>query len=112
MADKFSPYIGLPRDVRIAGCDVRLIVKCFEDGDKCGQWIARDATIELSVDQTNKAFAVDTLLHELTHAMWKMYGLEKGDSEERIATVMGTAWTQVWRDNPRLLAWVAKALKD
>lgn len=112
MAEKPSHWIGLPKEARILAHDISIRIRMFDDGDKFGHWIARDMLLELSLDHPSKTAAVDTLLHEMTHAIWSIYGIEKTDTEERIVTVMGAAWTQVWRDNPKLLAWVAKALKD
>lgn len=54
---------------------------------------------------------VDTLLHEITHAIWWAYGLEDDDKEERIVRTMGAAWAQIWRDNPHLLGWLNEAAK-
>jgi hypothetical protein len=32
--------------------------------------------------------------------------MAKGDSEERTVAVFSTAWTQLLRDNPRILRWM------
>lgn len=52
--------------------------------------------------------ACDTLLHEIAHAIWWAYKLCDEDKEERIVGVFGVAWTQVFRDNPSLLWWIAR----
>lgn len=67
------------------------------------------ATIEqaIYVDfNTRPSKVLDTMLHEVLHAMYWAYGMQDEDKEERMVGTMATAWTQVWRDNPGLLAWV------
>jgi hypothetical protein len=55
---------------------------------------------------------VDTLLHEVFHAIWAIGQLkDKGQEEERAVAVMATYMTQVIRDNPHLMRWIAKNLK-
>lgn len=55
---------------------------------------------------------VDTVLHEVTHAIYWAYVIEDKDEEERIVTTMARAWTQVWRDNPDLLGWLGLAMME
>ena len=50
---------------------------------------------------------LDTLLHELNHAVYWAYGMEDEDKEERIVGTMATAWAQIFRDNPEFVAWIA-----
>ena len=73
-----------------------------------GQFSLIEQVIRVQVDIPSPIKAVDTVLHEIGHAIYWAYGIEDQDKEERIVAVFGTAWTQVWRDNPALLAWVAK----
>jgi hypothetical protein len=45
---------------------------------------------------------VDTLLHELSHAIYHAYSIASSDDEERTVALMSTAWVQIFRDNPWL----------
>lgn len=55
---------------------------------------------------------VDTLIHEINHAVWKVGHLsDKKQGEERAVSVMASTWTQIYRDNPWLLDWIAKHLE-
>ena len=55
--------------------------------------------------------AVDTMLHEISHAIFTAYHLRADhDSEERIVSVFGSAWVQIYRDNPILLAWITEGV--
>jgi len=54
---------------------------------------------------------VDTLLHELFHAIWAVGQLKsKAQKEERAVAVMATYMTQILRDNPHLMKWITKNL--
>ena len=54
---------------------------------------------------------VDTVLHEILHAIWKLGQLkDKREDEERAVAIMATYLTQVLRDNPTMLTWLKKNL--
>ena len=54
---------------------------------------------------------VDTVLHEILHAMWKLGQLkDKREDEERAVAIMETNLTKVLRDNPKMLPWLKKNL--
>ena len=54
---------------------------------------------------------VDTVLHEILHAIWKLGQLkDKREDEERAVAIMATYLTQVLRDNPMMLTWLKKNL--
>ena len=46
---------------------------------------------------------LDTLWHEIKHAIWHMINLQDTDDEERIIRAMTTAELKVYQDNPELL---------
>jgi hypothetical protein len=52
----------------------------------------------------------ETLLHELQHAINQHGGIVDGGSEEFITTQSAAGWTQVFKDNPHLLATIAELL--
>mgnify|MGYP000389055993 FL=1 len=55
---------------------------------------------------------VDTVLHEVLHAIWRLGQLkDKKEDEERTVSVMASYLTQVLRDNPALMPWLRKHLK-
>ena len=54
---------------------------------------------------------VDIMLHELSHAIWWVWNIKSGDKDERIINTMATALTALFRDNPKLLKAIVKALK-
>ena len=53
---------------------------------------------------------VNTLIHEVGHAIYDAYEIQEGDHEERIISTMATGWTQVFRDSPELLEFIREGL--
>lgn len=52
---------------------------------------------------------METIWHELTHALNDVVGIEDGAEEEAIADRHGKAWSQFWINNPRFQRWWARA---
>lgn len=55
---------------------------------------------------------VDTLLHEILHAIWKNKGFKSRVREEIAVTKIAQGLTAVFRDNPGFLTHLEKLLKD
>jgi hypothetical protein len=55
--------------------------------------------------------AVSTLLHEVMHGCYDIAGITDEDNEERTVTQLSNQMTQVFRDNPELLAYLKTALR-
>ena len=51
----------------------------------------------------------DTLLHEVLHAVYREYGLQDEDKEERTVATLATGITQTMCDSPELRQWLAKS---
>jgi hypothetical protein len=102
---------GLPSSFRVAAFDISIEIK---DGNwagtenKWGMFTAIEQKICIQGDMPNKYKFIDTLLHELNHAVWWAYGIEDEDKEERVVGTMATGWTQLYRDNPEFAKWLAK----
>ena len=56
--------------------------------------------------------AAEVLLHEIMHCCWWAGDIHADDGEERTVTVLATQLTQVWRDNPGFVAFMAGALEE
>lgn len=69
----------------------------FGECDNCGGHIRICADLE-------PAEAANTMLHEVMHACWYVVNLDDEDKQERVVTSMANQLTQVWRDNPALIA--------
>ena len=65
----------------------------------------------MSCNQPSVQQAVDTLIHEITHGIYRVACLQAGDDEERVVSVLATGWLQVYKDNPWLIKWIGKWTK-
>lgn len=67
----------------------------------------------IRIDQSHRRCKVaDTLIHEILHAIFWVWGIEDGDKEERLVNTLSTAICTVWRDNPDVIAWINENLAD
>lgn len=70
------------------------------------------AELKIGIDVSHpKIQIIDSLIHEINHAIYWVYKLEESDGEERLVGTMATGWTQVYRDNPWLLKYFAECVK-
>jgi hypothetical protein len=105
---------SLPDSIRVGPYDMRLMPldgSTAEAAGVFGFFKRRDQVIAIDVDHVSCTGLADTLIHEITHAIWWVQGLEDKDEEERTVGTLSTGWTQVYRDNPWILDWLKKALK-
>jgi hypothetical protein len=65
-----------------------------------GQFHSTDQTIDLVVEGVSDVLILDTLTHEILHAIWWSVGLHDSDPEERVVTALATGYTGVLADNP------------
>lgn len=110
-------YRGVPKTLKIGALDYQFrVVPSLKEEDGSGSWGELDYetwTISAERVQPSAAFAADTLLHEIMHAVWKEVGLgETVDSEveEKIVKALTTGLVGVLRDNPAVVRWLAKRL--
>lgn len=75
-----------------------------------GQFRCLEQAIYIQLDMPSPHKAVDTMLHEVGHAIYWAHDIDDEDKEERIVSVMATGWTQVYRNNPWLLSWMGEVL--
>lgn len=101
----------LPERIHVGAYPIR--IKIFEPGDRAarsvwGQFDAQAQTIWISREFPSLTFMGMIFTHELLHAIWWAQSLnEDGENEERVVTQLATGITQVYRDNPWLLDWIA-----
>lgn len=105
---------ALPDSIRVAGYDFQIVKWTTHEASACSRWgefsqIEQVIRIQENIPSPFKA--VDTFLHEVSHAIFWAYGIHDDDKEERIVSTMGTALMTVHRDNPWLAPWLTKALK-
>lgn len=108
------PYIAaLPDKIKVGPIDFRIEKWSSHAADSARAWghcSYSEFIIRIQDNIPRPEKAVDTLLHEISHAIWCTWKLQDDDKEERIVSTMATAWTLVYRDNPWLLTWIAETL--
>ena len=103
----------LPPSIRIGPHDFRLEKLNCHAANVRGIWgecAIQEFTIRVQENIPRSIKAVDTLIHEINHAIWWAYKLDDEDKQERIVATMATGWTQVYRDNPWLIDWIREAI--
>jgi hypothetical protein len=107
-------FVGLPKSVRIGPYDIAVTVKEIpkdDDGNSPFGLYTPASSIELNTTAPNAIHAADTMLHEVLHGVYGNAGLGPMSQEEQVVSAIATGLTQVLRDNPKLVAWLTKALR-
>ncbi|HEY3645504.1 MAG TPA: hypothetical protein VGM16_09210 [Gammaproteobacteria bacterium] len=67
----------------------------------------------IRIDDPQPPFVVaDATLHEILHAIWAERGLPERPREERVVTALAQGLAAVFRDNPGLLIYMDKLVKE
>lgn len=105
-------WLGFPARIKIGPYIIAITIEPqIRDGTHVGEYM-HGQEIRFRFDQLNSAFCLDTVLHEIGHGIYKFLGLTKKCPEETVVGGMAAAWTMVFRENPRLVEWIAKVSKD
>jgi hypothetical protein len=107
---------GLPRKILIGPFEHTVLFKDLglaSDKHIFGMYMFEDLEVLFQPGQVNRAFAVDSVLHELLHGIFRVNALhlEKmsvADSEEKVITVIATGLTQLLKANPGFRKWLLK----
>ena len=104
----------MPRKLRIGPLDwtVATLTPAEQAGDnRIGVCEPSQQRIRIQENPSSTHSAVDTMLHELGHAIFWTYHVRVNDlAEEPIVCAFGTGLTQIFRDNPDLWAWIAEGI--
>ena len=71
-----------------------------------GRYHSGYQVIDLVTENLTDVFILDTLLHEIMHAIHFVGNLNDNDDEERIVTTMATGLVGVFVDNPDLVDYI------
>ena len=112
-ADRVAAQVAaLPANVRVGPFDFRLEPwdTAAARAHACyGECSHTELRISFDAAMTDPVVLLDTIMHELTHAIFFVYDIKDEDAEERTVRLMATGWVQIYRDNPALLKWTANA---
>jgi hypothetical protein len=97
--------------VRIGPNDVNIEFTSL-NGEIFGDYSYINNLIRIEKTLTGGPF-VDTLLHEMLHAIWRLGQLKDvKETEERTVSVTASYLAQIIRDNPELIAWLQKEMSS
>ena len=104
---------ALPASVRVGPFDFEIRLVSHHEASGRSRWgtcnsIARVIDIQREMPDVHQA--INTLLHEVLHAIYWAYGIEDGDKEERVVNHFALALLTLHRDNPWLADWITNVL--
>lgn len=102
---------GLPATIRVGPYDFKLMREAqIDGGDSYGSFSLNDQELKILKEYNCPELAVDTLIHELLHASWRICGIQKCGEEEAAVSGLAASLTQVFKDNRKVLTWIQRAL--
>ena len=106
-----KPTVSYPTKIRIGPNDVEVEYVSL-NGELFGDYSFINNLIR--VDKTLRGGPlVDTVLHEILHAIWRLGQLKDvKETEERTVSVTASYFAQIIRDNPELIAWLQKEISS
>ena len=103
---------NLPSKIKVSCYDIAIKQWHPESAnakENYGQFSSQDLSIGIDAS-VHPVKLVDTLIHEVYHAIFWTGGLKDEDDEERTVGVLATGFTQVCRDNPELVKFIQSNL--
>jgi hypothetical protein len=107
-------YKGLPRRITVGAFTFRVHIEPEthpELVDAFGCCNTNKQLIYLREGQ-DAALALNTVVHELSHAVNWVYGVEDDSTEEQFTGSHTNGMIDMWMRNPRLFLWIAKLLRQ
>ena len=100
------------KSIRVGPFDIKIKLMSKEDAAKhLGTFQADVMTICLNPKFENEQIEAETLLHEICHAIYYVFGIQaKKDDQERLVSLMSTGMATVFSANPRLLTYLKEKL--
>lgn len=102
-----------PKRLRVGYRHYQIHPWSLQDMERNEQWGECDKTRgEIFVcTESDPLVVLDTLLHELFHAIWNEYNVGKDSEEEPTVHMLAAGLTQVLYDNPQLLKFCGTAIR-
>ncbi len=102
----------LPSSLKIGAFDYSVVTMTESEGAGrrvFGEFRPMESEIAICLNSPSLPKLVDTVMHEVLHAVWWHAALDRPNEEEGVLHVARTL-TMVFRDNPELLRWLQEAL--
>lgn len=101
-----------PSTIRVCGYDivVKNMSREIADAEGCfGIYTHGKQEIKIDFSVSNER-VIDTLIHEINHAIWNIFGLDDEEDEEKSVNTLSLGLMQVFRDNPKLYKYIGEML--
>lgn len=102
----------LPKNVKVGWCDYR--VEVFDHREAVGRQRTGETSHTEGVIRVEMQFgtrqAASTMLHEIMHAVARLWFHEEERREEDVVQAFQHGICTVWRDNPEVFAWIGHHL--
>jgi hypothetical protein len=106
------PIDNLPRAIRIGPHDIRFAALGPAEARKnYGTFVPAEQEIRLHQEYASGSMAVDTVLHEIIHAVFAVATVQVEQGEEHVVSNLATYLAQIIRDNPGLVTWLAETVR-
>lgn len=103
---------AFPASVSVGYQEIKILAVDFLDGT--GVYLGDSSEIRIK-DGAEPIERVNTMLHELLHAVFNVYGLRAAikndeDTEEHLVNALGNGLTEIFLRNKDLLKWIQAQL--
>lgn len=106
------PIDDLPPSVRVGPHDIRFAALGVAEARKnYGTFVPAEQEIRLHDEYASGSMAVDTVLHELIHAIFAVATVQVEHGEEHVVSAVATCLAQIIRDNPEFVSWLQATVK-
>lgn len=106
------PIDDLPPSIRVGPHDIRFATLGAAEARKnYGTFVPAEQEIRLHQEYASGSMAVDTVLHELVHAIFAVGTVQVEQGEEHVVSALATYLAQIVRDNPEFVTWLAQTVK-
>jgi hypothetical protein len=112
MADMTITIDDLPQSIRVGPHDIRFAALAAAEARRnYGTFVPAEQEIRLHSAYASGSMAVDTVLHEVLHAIFAIATVQAKQGEEHIVSVVATYLAQVIRDNPDFVSWLQTTVR-
>jgi hypothetical protein len=101
---------GLPKTVRVGPHNIPFGLLTGKEAEECNG-MYYDFQLLLQPTYKSGSIAVDIVLHELIHCVFKITGIAPKAGEEHIVSALAPCLAQIIRDNPELIEWMQETVR-
>ena len=106
-------YKGFPNVILVGAMPVRVqILNEIADGDRWGDFDCVKYLIRLDNTVPSAAKAIEVVIHEILHSIYRFADMQKWDDEERVVSTFATWLAMVLIHNPMSVRWLTNATKS